>query len=128
MIRDSEAEYCQKMGLRPYRHCAHPRSAAAFTVLSECVEGSNSGGQNYPTMDYVVDCTLGYARGDMPSLGETMLGEWPNNTSTVAIHYKVHKIERKWTQDETALREWLYERYKAKVNQINFVLEIILNL
>ncbi|KAI1698118.1 putative 1-acyl-sn-glycerol-3-phosphate acyltransferase acl-12 [Ditylenchus destructor] len=112
LIQDAEKEYCKKFGLTPFRNCAHPRSSAAFAVLSECSE-LNPETKDAP-VEYVIDCTLGYPKGVVAGLGEAMIGEWPNDTTTVAIHYKVHKVKREWTEDEAKLKEWLYEQYKAK--------------
>uniref|UniRef100_A0A915D3Z0 Acyltransferase C-terminal domain-containing protein n=1 Tax=Ditylenchus dipsaci TaxID=166011 RepID=A0A915D3Z0_9BILA len=77
------------------------KSAAAFAVLK-------------PAIEYIVDCTLGYATGIVPALGETMVGEWPNDDSTVQMHYTVHKVDPVWASDEDALKKWMYEQYKAK--------------
>ncbi|KAI1696867.1 putative 1-acyl-sn-glycerol-3-phosphate acyltransferase acl-12 [Ditylenchus destructor] len=112
LIQDAEKAYCKKFGLTPFRNCAHPRSSAAFAVLSECSE-LNPETKDAP-VEYVIDCTLGYPKGVVAGLGEAMIGEWPNDTTTVAIHYKVHKVKREWTKDEAKLKEWLCEQYKAK--------------
>lgn len=40
-------------------------------------------------IEYVVDCTLGYYKGDVPELGRYMTGEFPHKHSAVGVHYKV---------------------------------------
>lgn len=150
LIRDSEVEFCGKNGLQPFRHCAHPRSGAAFSALSVCAAPGSSDVKYdskermklTPTsaqadgivrngkrldddtvatvaindnIEYVVDCTLGYARGAVPELGDAMLGEWPDDESNVvAVHYRVHRVRAEWVTDEAKLRAWLYEQYKVK--------------
>lgn len=68
------------------------------------------------SIEYIVDCTLGYPRGKVPELGDAMLGEWPDADSTLAIHYSVHAVRREWVEDEETLKQWLYERYRIKVH------------
>lgn len=52
-------------------------------TFSETIGDTNS------SLEYIVDCTLGYQNGDVPSIGSWLLGELPNGIPNVAIHYKV---------------------------------------
>lgn len=115
LIRDGERTFAEKNGIKPFRHCAHPRTGAAHAVLSICgpQEGSCANGKERPPLDYVVDCTLGYYKGKVADLGSAMLGEWPSGNSNVAVHYTVHKVDPAWG-DEEKLKEWLYKRYAEK--------------
>jgi hypothetical protein len=90
-------------------------------VLNQCAAPHKNAHilKKEPPIEYIVDCTLGYPKGVLPGLGEAMLGEWPNDDSTVSIHYKVHKVDPEWSTDEMALKEWLYEQYKVKVMRLS---------
>uniref|UniRef100_A0A1I7YM83 PlsC domain-containing protein n=1 Tax=Steinernema glaseri TaxID=37863 RepID=A0A1I7YM83_9BILA len=109
LIKDSSARFAEKNGLQPLKHCAHPRTGAAHAVLSEC--GPQPGCEN--PIEYIVDCTLGYPKGEVVELGKAMTGEWPNNDTTVSVHYRIHKADPAWA-DEKELQKWLYARYEEK--------------
>lgn len=64
---------------------------------------------------YIIDCTIGYPNGEVPTLSDIMISEWPNDNSNLAIHYSVHKLRPEWAKNEEALRDWLYKQYKIKV-------------
>jgi len=109
LIKESGARFAEKNGLKPLKHCAHPRTGAAHAVLDVC--GPKEGREN--PIEYVIDCTLGYPKGDVVELGKAMTGEWPENNTTVAIHYRIYKADPAWA-DEKILQKWLYERYEEK--------------
>uniref|UniRef100_A0AC34FTD4 Phospholipid/glycerol acyltransferase domain-containing protein n=1 Tax=Panagrolaimus sp. ES5 TaxID=591445 RepID=A0AC34FTD4_9BILA len=116
LIKNSEKQFAEKNGIEPFKHCAHPRIGAAHSVLSVCGPSEKSltkarvGGNN-PPMEYIIDCTLGYPNGNVPGLGEAMLGEW--HYSNVAIHYSIHKVKPEWSNEEV-LKEWMYKQYEKK--------------
>lgn len=86
--------------------------------LSAFLDETKANAGDYPPLEYVVDCTLGYPKGEVCDLGQAMLGEWPEgNNSSVAVHYKIHKIQPEW-QDEKKLKAWLYERYEEKASPL----------
>ncbi|CAD5230733.1 unnamed protein product [Bursaphelenchus okinawaensis] len=117
LIREAEKNFAKKAGIQPFKHCSHPRTGAAHTTLAVCgpslKDSSKSNAGNQPPMEYVVDCTLGYPRGEVVDLGKAMLNEWPNNDTHVAVHYSIHKVKPEWN-DEEKLKEWLYQRYEEK--------------
>lgn len=39
-------------------------------------------------IEYIVDCTIAYYKGDVANLGQYLMGEFPHGVSTVGIHYK----------------------------------------
>ncbi|KAE9548880.1 hypothetical protein FO519_007905 [Halicephalobus sp. NKZ332] len=117
LIKNSEKRFAEKNGLEPFKHCAHPRTGAAHTVLDVCGPTDESyttarSGLGGP-VEYIIDCTLGYPKGKVGGLGEVMVGEWPEGNSNVAIHYKIHKVLPEWS-DESVLRDWLYKQYEEK--------------
>ncbi|KAI6209672.1 Acl-12 [Aphelenchoides besseyi] len=106
-----------KNGLSPFKHCVHPRAGAAHAVLSVCgpsLKDETKTVDGHPPMEYIIDATLGYPKGNVVDLGSAMLGEWPNGNTNVAVHYKIHKIRPEW-QDEEKLKDWLYKRYEEKI-------------
>lgn len=64
---------------------------------------------------YIIDCTLGYPKGEVPNICDAMISDWSNDDSNLAIHYRVHKVQPEWVNDEKALKDWLYEQYQIKV-------------
>ncbi|KAI6222960.1 Acl-12 [Aphelenchoides fujianensis] len=116
LVRESERRFAAKNGLAPFQHCVHPRSGAAHAVLLECGPSARDPTrtvQGRPPMEFVVDCTLGYPRGEVVDLGAAMVGEWPRGDTHVAVHYAVHPVRPEW-QDEGKLKDWLYARYAEK--------------
>ncbi|TKR72250.1 hypothetical protein L596_019726 [Steinernema carpocapsae] len=109
LIKDSGARFAEKNGLKPLKHCAYPRTGAAHTVLSEC--GPKEDRED--PIEYIVDCTLGYPKGEVVDLGKAMTGEWPSDNTTVAIHYRIYRTDASMA-DEKVLQKWLYERYEEK--------------
>lgn len=133
LVRESERKFAAKHGLAPFRHCVHPRAGAAHAVLLECGKSLQGGRRpnpvnspwvadetrtvhGQPPIEFVVDCTLGYPRGDVVDLGAAMVGEWPRGDTRVAVHYAVHRVRAEW-QDEGKLKDWLYARYEQKVSR-----------
>uniref|UniRef100_A0A7E4VI63 PlsC domain-containing protein n=1 Tax=Panagrellus redivivus TaxID=6233 RepID=A0A7E4VI63_PANRE len=117
LIKDSEQRFAAKNGIAPFKHCAHPRTGAAHAVLDVAGPSDNSltdakSGLGEP-IEYIVDVTLGYPKGNVVSLGDAMVGEWPDNDSRIAMHYRIFKVTPELT-DEPTLKEWLYERYAEK--------------
>ncbi|KAI6226406.1 Acl-12 [Aphelenchoides fujianensis] len=116
LVRESERRFAAKNGLAPFQHCVHPRSGAAHAVLLECGPSARDATRTVhgrPPMEFVVDCTLGYPRGEVVDLGAAMVGEWPRGDTHVAVHYAVHPVRPEW-QDEGKLKDWLYARYAEK--------------
>ncbi|VDK74132.1 unnamed protein product [Anisakis simplex] len=70
-------------------------------------------------IEYVVDATLGYYKGETPDLGRCMTGEFPHNHSTVGIHYKIYPTKAEWS-DENKLKQWLYDRYEEKDDLLEY--------
>jgi hypothetical protein len=116
LIREAEKRFAEKNGLKPLKNCCHPRAGAAHAAISIC--GPKSSGEanvvDSPPFEFIVDCTLGYPKGKVVDLGKAMLGEWPDGDSNVAVHYRIHKVQAEW-QDEEKLKKWLYARYEEKV-------------
>uniref|UniRef100_A0A1I7SH86 PlsC domain-containing protein n=1 Tax=Bursaphelenchus xylophilus TaxID=6326 RepID=A0A1I7SH86_BURXY len=121
LVKEQERKFAEKMGIEPFKHCSHPRTGAAHTTLTVCGKNpqdptkANAG--DLPPMEYVIDCTLGYPKGEVVDISKAMLGEWPNDNSHVAVHYSIHKVKPEWA-DEAKLKEWLYQRYAEKVRDI----------
>jgi len=119
LIREAEKRFAAKNGLKPLKNCCHPRAGAAHSALSICGPNpkdetkANTG--DFPPFEYVVDCTLGYPKGQVVDLGKAMMGEWPDGDSNVAVHYRIHKVQAEW-QDEEKLKDWLYAQYEEKDN------------
>jgi len=109
LIKDAEKRFCHQNQLKPFVHCAHPRTSAAHSALMTCASKGKSDG-----IEYVIDCTLGYPKGVVGDLSTVMLGDWPNNDTTIALHYRVHRVRREWLESEEKFRQWLYDQYQAK--------------
>jgi lysophosphatidylglycerol acyltransferase 1 len=115
LIQEAEVKFAEKNGLKPFRYCAHPRAGAAHAVLNICgpQKKSCANDSDQPSIEYIVDCTLGYPNGQVVNLGSAMVGEWPSGNSNVAIHYSIHKVDKSFGNEEM-LKEWLYKRYEEK--------------
>uniref|UniRef100_A0A915A811 Phospholipid/glycerol acyltransferase domain-containing protein n=1 Tax=Parascaris univalens TaxID=6257 RepID=A0A915A811_PARUN len=121
LIRESNARYAKRIGEKVFRNCALPRSSGAHAVFE--IAGKSYDNNNMELnlarcglggpVEYVVDCTLGYYKGDVPELGRYMTGEFPHKQSTVGVHYKIYPVKAEWS-DEEKLRQWLYARYEEK--------------
>uniref|UniRef100_A0A1I7WSQ7 Amidohydro-rel domain-containing protein n=1 Tax=Heterorhabditis bacteriophora TaxID=37862 RepID=A0A1I7WSQ7_HETBA len=73
LIKESCIRFAEKLGLQPLKHCAHPRTGAAHAVMDvlapsqDDVNISRCGAR--PPVEYIIDATLGYAKGDVPNIG-----------------------------------------------------------
>uniref|UniRef100_A0A915PUU7 Phospholipid/glycerol acyltransferase domain-containing protein n=1 Tax=Setaria digitata TaxID=48799 RepID=A0A915PUU7_9BILA len=113
-IKESNARYAAREGYKIYRHCALPRSGAAHAAIEvTATDNYGNNGDTENSLEYIVDCTLGYQNGDVPSIGSWLLGELPNGIPNVAIHYKIYEVKSEW-KDENILRGWLYRIYEEK--------------
>lgn len=83
------------------------------TLIYKNLDNSLSRSGNPGPIEYIIDCTLGYPKGKVADMGQIMLGEWPDEDSTVAVHYRVYEAKPEFA-DEPTLRKWLYERYEEK--------------
>lgn len=117
LIRDAGMRFAEKLGLPPLRHCVYPRSGAAHAVIDQLAptkENATVARCGWgPPIEYVIDATLGYPKGDVVDLSSAMLGDFPHNDPNLAIYYEVIKVDQKWT-DEIKFQEWLYARYQKK--------------
>ncbi|VDM39853.1 unnamed protein product [Toxocara canis] len=121
LIRESNARYAKKNGLKIFKNCALPRSSGVHAVFEVAGKRDDSIDKEMDVarcglggpVEYIVDCTLGYYKGDVPELGKYMTGDFPNNHSTVGIHYKIYPTKADWA-NEDKLREWLYDRFEEK--------------
>lgn len=116
LIQAAEKRYCAKERIEPFKHCTHPRTGAAHTVLQVCSKKLDSSEE---PLEYIIDCTLGYHRGVVPHFGRALLGEYPFSEdkpdgSTIAVHYRIHRVKPEWLSDADAFRNWIYEQYKIK--------------
>lgn len=122
LIKESSARFAERMGLKPLQHCALPRTGAAHAILDlagkvsdEVVEGEEQIARCGlgPPIEYVVDCTIGYRKGEVPNLANYMIGDTPHDDFFIGAHYKIYPAKAEWS-DEEKLKEWLYERYSEK--------------
>lgn len=118
LIKRSSAQFANRLGLKPLEHCALPRSGAAHAILD--IAGKLEQGDSHTArcglgepIDYVVDCTIGYRKGEVPNLMNLLCGELPPDDFFVAIHHKIYPAKAEWA-DEEVLRKWLYQRYYEK--------------
>lgn len=117
LIKESSARFATRLGLKPLQHCALPRTGAAHAILDLAGKASDDDkmarcGLGGP-IDYVVDCTIGYRKGEVPNLVNYMTGEIPQDDFFIGAHYKIYPAQAEWS-DEEKLKEWLYERYQEK--------------
>ncbi|MFH4976601.1 hypothetical protein AB6A40_003310 [Gnathostoma spinigerum] len=131
LIKESNAKYAAKTGQPIFKHCALPRSGAAHAVLDvagkargieEMGEGSLAVCGMGGPIEYVVDSTIGYKNGDVPSLMKAMLGEYPNNQSTISVYYRIYQTRPEWSE-ENVLRKWLCDRYAEKDKLLDYYYE-----
>uniref|UniRef100_A0A0N4ZPD4 PlsC domain-containing protein n=1 Tax=Parastrongyloides trichosuri TaxID=131310 RepID=A0A0N4ZPD4_PARTI len=119
LIKESGAKFSLQNNLKHLKHCAYPRIGAAKAILD--VVGPKNIKENEKDkkgfikkpLKYIVDCTLGYHKGEVPDLRDVLLQEWPNNNSTVGIHYKIYEVTSEMC-DEKYLQEFLYKCYVEK--------------
>lgn len=123
VVEEAEKQFCKKRGIQPFRCCTHPRVGAAHAVLEICgtrldQKGIHNGKLKVPSLDkieYIIDCTLGYHKGAVPHFGRCLLGIWPfERSKTVAVHYRVHKVNPEWSTNAELFKNWLYEQYGQK--------------
>ncbi|VDO41893.1 unnamed protein product [Onchocerca flexuosa] len=141
LIKENNARYASREGYKIFRHCALPRSGAAHAAIeittgdswgkfveSDVFRYSITEGTN-DSLEYIVDCTLGYQNADVPSIGDWLLGELPHGIPNVAVYYKasfvqcfmlmnilfgkIYRVKPEW-KDENMLRHWLYDLYEEK--------------
>ncbi|MCP9257752.1 Protein CBR-ACL-12 [Dirofilaria immitis] len=114
LIKESNARYAAREGYKIFRHCALPRSGAAHAAI-EIATNANYATTNdsNESLEYIVDCTLGYQNGNVPNIRNWFLGDLSNGILNVAIHYKIYQIRPEW-KDENILRNWLYDIYEEK--------------
>ncbi|EFO23260.1 acyltransferase [Loa loa] len=113
-IKESNARYAAREGYKVFRHCALPRTGAAHATIEITTNADYAAIKDTnASLEYIVDCTLGYQNGDVPSIGNWLLGELPNGIPNVAVHYKIYRIRPEW-KDENILKHWLYDIYEKK--------------
>ncbi|VDK89219.1 unnamed protein product [Litomosoides sigmodontis] len=94
-IKESNARYAARQGYKIFRHCALPRTGAAHAAIEITTATDYATIQDTDSsLEYIVDCTLGYENGDVPSIGSWLLGEFRNGIPNVAIHYKDQLLEK----------------------------------
>uniref|UniRef100_A0AC35TME7 PlsC domain-containing protein n=1 Tax=Rhabditophanes sp. KR3021 TaxID=114890 RepID=A0AC35TME7_9BILA len=117
LIKESGAKFAEKNNLPLLRHCCYPRIGAAKTILKVAgpkdEKGLESNSDSGPPLTYLIDCTLGYPKGNVVDIRDALYQNWPENNKTMGIHYKVHKITPELC-DEKNLTEFLYKCYQDK--------------
>ncbi|VDM95970.1 unnamed protein product [Thelazia callipaeda] len=116
LIKKRNAQYAIREGYKVFRHCALPRSGAAHAALQVTTDSANYSDNGVgcdASLDYIVDCTLGYQKGKVPSIAAWMFGEFLDGIPNVAVHYRIHQTKAEWKNEE-ALRDWLYKIYEEK--------------
>jgi len=96
------------------------RIGAAHAVLEICgpVNEEQKRIHQNASIEYIVDCTLGYHKGIVPHFGKCLFGLWPSEESmVVAVHYKIHKVDPEWRTNSGKFKNWIYEQYKKKVHK-----------
>ncbi|CAD6198476.1 unnamed protein product [Caenorhabditis auriculariae] len=118
LIKDSNARFSAKNNLPELKNCAYPKLGAALAILKAIGPDSNdpkkSICQKGPPLEYVVDITLGYQKGVVPTMGQAMMGDWPlENSKKFAVHLEVLPITPEMTTEE-GLKEFLFAQYSKK--------------
>ncbi|KAI6191936.1 putative 1-acyl-sn-glycerol-3-phosphate acyltransferase acl-12 [Aphelenchoides bicaudatus] len=119
LIKEAEKRFAREKWFEAVQVlCTSKNWSCSYSLVSlwkiiESLDETKANAGNFPPLEYVVDCTLGYPNGEVVDLGQAMLGDWPRNNSNVAVHYSIHKVKSEW-QDEEKLKEWLYKRYEEK--------------
>lgn len=116
-IRETNARYVARESLKLFKHCALPRIGAAHSTIVATVR-DKSAGDSSDSLEYIVDCTIGYPNGNVPHLKSWMLGELSTRTSNVAVYYRIHRVKPEWRNEET-LKKWLYQLYEEKDNLLD---------
>ncbi|VDN54211.1 unnamed protein product [Dracunculus medinensis] len=133
LIKENNKRFAEKIGHKVYKHCALPRVGAAHAALGISLFSLGTSDVAYSGLgkpiEYIVDCTIAYYKGDVANLGQYLMGEFPHGVSTVGIHYKesfpflilkmVIPVKAEWI-DESILKKWLYSLYEKKDELLDY--------